>query len=77
MAKLSDREQELLGDILSESCFPDLKWPNEHDEAMRMQALAVGATLARVPMLASDGTVDFQVMDWARWAYREATGRAW
>lgn len=43
-----------------------------HDEALRMQALAIGIEMAK-----HCGEEERQVVDWAAWAYREATGRGW
>ena len=51
----------------------------EHDEAMRMQALAVGTRAAVYDshVIAGASTYRATALDLARWAYREATGREW
>ncbi|MGE0854253.1 MAG: hypothetical protein AB7O44_32385 [Hyphomicrobiaceae bacterium] len=53
-----------------------------HDEAMRMQALAIGARVAAATLewpdgLHGSGQHSTLMLAWAAWAYREATGREW
>lgn len=57
-------------------------WDRKHDEAMRMQALAVGLRLVEkhehVFVEGELTEVGFDVAKvYAKWAYREATGREW
>lgn len=61
-----------------------LRGPNRsHDEAMRMQALAIGArcTLQTSADFDKGGNITEagkeKVVSAAKWAYREATGREW
>lgn len=69
LAATANNTRELLDEYLTAEA-------REHDEAMRMQALAIGVNAVQ---LRANGDCNRErlAIGVAAWAYREATGREW